>query len=227
MAAAFGRAQIVRSAPYALFIALLALRGVAPADGAWGFDPRWLYPLSALLAAGLLLAAWRDYGELAAQTLPSWRQAIVAVAVGVAVFGAWVSLDEPWMRLGTATAGFRPVDSATGELLWPLALLRWGGAALVVPLMEELFWRSFIMRWLQAPAFQALPPQHVAWRAIVLSTFLFTLTHTLWLAAIVAGLAYALLYVRTGSLWTAVIAHAVTNGALGGWVLLTGNWGFW
>lgn len=225
--AGFDRAALLRSAPYALFIALLALRGIAPADGHWGFDPRWLHPLSTLLAATMLIVWRREFGELAPQTLPSARQALAAVAVGAAVFGAWIVLDEPWMRLGTATAGFRPVDDTSGELLWDLALLRWGGAALVVPVVEELFWRSFVMRWLQTPRFDALPPHHVAWRAIVLSTFLFVLTHTLWLAAAVAGLAYALLYVRTGSLWTAVIAHAVTNGALGAWVLLTGNWGFW
>jgi len=224
---ALSRAAVVRSAPFALFIALLALRGLAPADGAWGFDPRWLHPLSSLLAAALLFAWRREFGELARQTWPSWREALVAVAVGAAVFAAWIGLDEPWMRLGSTAAPFRPVDAASGDLLWPLALLRWGGAALVVPLVEELFWRSFVMRWLQVPNFEALPPQRVALRALVLSTFLFMLAHTLWLAAIVAGLAYALLYVRTGSLWTAVIAHAVTNAALGGWVIATGNWAFW
>jgi CAAX prenyl protease-like protein len=46
-------------------------------------------------------------------------------------------------------------------------------------------------------------------------------------AAVVAGLAYALLYVRTGKLWVPVIAHAVTNGALGIWVLATRQWAFW
>ena len=56
---------------------------------------------------------------------------------------------------------------------------------------------------------------------------MFVLAHTLWLAAIVAGLAYALLYVRTGKLWVPVIAHAVTNGALGIWVLATRQWAFW
>ena len=45
--------------------------------------------------------------------------------------------------------------------------------------------------------------------------------------AVVAGLAYAWLYIRTGKLWTAVIAHAVTNGVLGVWVVMTGNWQFW
>jgi CAAX prenyl protease-like protein len=67
----------------------------------------------------------------------------------------------------------------------------------------------------------------VGLRAIVLSTFVFTLAHTLWLAAAIAGLAYALLYVRTGKLWVAVIAHATTNAVLGAWVIATEQWRFW
>ena len=62
---------------------------------------------------------------------------------------------------------------------------------------------------------------------VVLSTFLFMLAHTLWLAAILAGLAYAWLYRRTGRLWVPVVAHAVTNGVLGAWVIATGQWAFW
>jgi CAAX prenyl protease-like protein len=83
------------------------------------------------------------------------------------------------------------------------------------------------MRWLQQPVFEGLDPRRVGLRAVVLSTFVFMLAHPLWLAAIVAGLAYALIYIRTGRLWTAVIAHAVTNGMLGVWVVATGNWQFW
>ena len=71
------------------------------------------------------------------------------------------------------------------------------------------------------------PGLNAVLRAIVLSTFVFMLAHTLWLAAIVAGAAYAWLYVRTGKLWTAVIAHAVTNGVLGIWVVYSGRWEFW
>lgn len=100
-------------------------------------------------------------------------------------------------------------------------------AALLVPVMEELFWRGFLMRWLAQPAFEAVDPRRVGLRAVLVSTALFMLAHTLWLAAIVAGLAYALLYARTGRLWNAVIAHTVTNGALGVWVAATGNWQFW
>jgi CAAX prenyl protease-like protein len=83
------------------------------------------------------------------------------------------------------------------------------------------------MRWIAHPQFERVDPRQAGLRAIVLSTFVFMLAHTLWLAAIVAGLAYAWLYVRSGKLWTAVIAHAVTNGALGLWVIKTGRWEFW
>jgi len=117
--------------------------------------------------------------------------------------------------------------TAEGGLDWPLIVLRIAGAARLVPVMEELFWRSFLMRWLQAPVFEAVPPRGVGLRAVVLSTFVFVLAHTLWLAAAVAGLAYAWLYIRSGKLWVAVIAHGVTNAALGVWVVATGNWQFW
>ena len=227
MALNFRRSAVVRVAPFAAFMAVLALRGVAPADGSWGFDVRWLYALQAGVAAALLALWWREYGELARQTLPGVREALLAVAVGLAVFGLWIHLDAPWMTLDTAaTEAFVPKTPA-GALDWPLIVVRIAGAALLVPVMEELFWRSFLMRWLQAPVFEAVPPRAVGLRAVVLSTFVFVLAHTLWLAAAIAGLAYAWLYIRSGRLWTAVIAHGVTNGALGLLVVATGQWQFW
>ncbi|HKX40492.1 MAG TPA: CAAX prenyl protease-related protein [Burkholderiaceae bacterium] len=220
------RAAQARIVPFAVFMVLLALRGFMPGDGAWGLDPRWLYGVTVLAVAALLAWYWREYGELARQTLPNAAEAALAVVVGLVVFVLWTRLDAPWMQLGDASAAFVPVD-ANGQLIWPLIALRWVGAALVVPVMEELFWRSFLMRWIRSPQFEAVPPQQAGMRAIVLSTFVFTLAHTLWLAAVIAGLAYAVLYMRTGKLWVAIVAHAVTNGALGAWVVTTGRWVFW
>ena len=219
------RAAWLRILPFVAFMALLALRGQAPADGSWGFDPRWLYALNAGVAL-LLLWWWREYGELARQNLPALRETLLSVAVGLIVFVLWIQLDAPWMQMAEATAAFIPADGQ-GQLLWPLIAVRWLGATVLVPVMEELFWRSFLMRWLQAPVFEGVEPQRVGAKAILLSTFVFMLAHPLWLAAIVAGLAYALLYRATGKLWTAVIAHAVTNGALGIWVVHSGQWQFW
>jgi len=218
------RSALARCAPFAVFMLLLAARGSLPALG--DFDARWLYAASVVATAAALAWFWREYGELARANAPSGGEALLGAATGIAVFVLWIHLDAPWMQIATPTAPFVPL-AADGSLDWPLIAVRWVGAALLVPVMEELFWRSFLMRWIQSSTFEAVDPQRVGVKAIVLSTFVFVLAHTLWLAAIVAGLAYAWLYRRTGKLWVAVIAHAVTNGALGVWVVATGNWAFW
>ena len=224
MFASLSRSAYVRIIPFVLFMALLAARGNLPDD--IGFDLRWIYGASTLLVGAVLVWCWREYGELARQNWLSAGELGLSILVGLAVFGLWILLDAPWMILGEPSARFIPVD-ANGALIWPLVIVRWIGATLLVPVMEELFWRSFLMRWIDSPRFAAVPPQRVSLRAIALSTFVFMLAHTLWLAAIIAGAVYAWLYIRSGKLWLAVIAHAVTNGALGAWVVLTGNWGYW
>jgi uncharacterized protein len=226
MALPLSRGALARVVPFVLFMLLLAVRGSLPADGSAGIDPRWVYGIGVLLAGGALWWFRREYGELARQALPDSREMLLAVGVGLVVFALWITLDAPWMTLGSPTASFLPVDG-DGRVDWPLVAVRWVGAALLVPVMEELFWRSFLMRWIERPQFEVVVPQRVGLRAVVLSTFVFMLAHTLWLAAIVAGLAYAWLYVRTGKLWVPIVAHAVTNGALGVWVVATGNWAFW
>lgn len=226
MALPLSRAALARIVPFALFMLLLALRGSLPTDGTAFIDPRWIYGATVLLVGGTLVYFWREYGELAMQNLPTPREWVLAIGVGVVVFFLWIHLDAPALRIGDASATFKPVD-AEGRLDWPLIVVRLIGAALLVPVMEELFWRSFLMRWIDRPQFETVVPQQVTIKAIALSTFVFMLAHTLWLAAIIAGLAYALLFVRTGRLWVPVIAHAVTNGILGVWVVMTGNWQFW
>ena len=226
MAFPLSRAAVARIVPFAAFMILLVVRGEVPADGSWGIDPRWIYGITVLVVGALLAYFWRDYGELVAQTRPSVSETALGVGVGMLVFVLWIQLDAPWMTIGSPSASFLPLDPQ-GQLIWPLVAVRWIGAALIVPVMEELFWRSFLMRWVQSPQFESVVPQRIGLKAVLLSTFVFTLAHTLWLAAIIAGLAYAWLYVRTGKLWVPVIAHAVTNGALGVWVVMTGKWAFW
>ena len=226
MALHLSRSAWAHILPFALFIGLLALRGAAPADGSWGFDTRWLYAVQTVVVAAALVGLWRHYGELFRQNLPSTTEWLLAVAVGLVVFVLWITLDAPWMTLGESSASFVPTD-ASGRLDWPLIAFRLAGAAIVVPLMEELFWRSFLMRWIDRPIFESVDPHTVSLKAVLLSTFVFTLAHTQWLAAVVAGLAYAWIYRHTGKLWTAVAAHAVTNAVLGVWVVYTGNWAFW
>ena len=119
-----------------------------------------------------------------------------------------------------------PLRSA-GDIDVTLVLLRFFVLVAVVPVMEELFWRSFLMRWIDARDFLAADPRRASWRAFALSCALFASEHSLWFAGFVAGAAYAGLYRRSGNLWIPIVSHAVTNGALGIWILSTGNWGHW
>lgn len=217
-------AATARILPFALYMAFLALgqllQSLAPV-----VDWRWWYVLQ-IGAALLVMAAYaRSYVELADIAGFGWPAGLRAVGVGAAAFVAWIALDLPWAG-GGDSAGFE-ATKGDGSIDWMLVGLRLFGAAAVVPLMEELFWRSFILRWIERRDFLYQVPATVGLRALVLSSLLFGLEHELWLAGIVAGLAYGGLYMRSGNLWSPVVAHATTNLLLGVWVVATASWRYW
>lgn len=214
----------VRSVPFALYIALLALtplvQKLLP-----GWDSRWLYAVQIGAVMVALAVFSRSYVELFAGVAVRARDWALTVGVGIVVFIAWINLDLPWATLGE-TQGFAPTRG-DGTLNWALVAVRIFGAAAVVPIMEELFWRSFILRWIDRSDFLRLAPAMVSLRALLISSLLFGVEHDLWFAGLLAGLAYAWLYVRSGSLWVPVVAHALTNLLLGLWVVQTNHWKFW
>jgi CAAX prenyl protease-like protein len=215
-----------RLLPFAAFIGLMMAEPLLAGLLGERFDPRWLYGLRSGVAALLLLLFWRHYEELHAVRCRPAALLLTAPLAGLGVLIVWLTLDGGPFVLGGGGSGFVPL-AADGSLLWPLAIVRLLGSALVVPLIEELFWRSLVMRWLERSDFATLAPAAVGLRAVLLSSLAFGFEHSLWAAGIVAGLVYALLYRRTGCLWSAVVAHAVTNGSLGLWVLYAGAWQYW
>ena len=181
--------------------------------------------LRGLVVAALLALFWRHYTELRQARL-SARETLIAIAVGAAVFVAWIGLDQPWARFGEEGAGYSPLR-AEGGIDWPRALARFAVLAAVVPVMEELFWRSFLMRWIDARDFLKMDARRASGMALALTSGLFALEHSLWVAGLMAGLAYAGLYKTTNNLRAPVLAHAVTNAILGLWILATGSWHLW
>jgi CAAX prenyl protease-like protein len=213
----------VRVLPFLVYLGFLLIADVLERIGVPAPQLRWLYPVKSLAVVATLALYWRHYTELHAwRVSAAWTAA--SVLVGLLVFILWISLSSPWMQIGTPT-GFDPRTGGATD--WLLVAVRIAGAALVVPVMEELFWRSFLLRWLDNPAFQAVEPARVGLRSVAIAAVLFGFEHNLWLAGIVAGLAYSLLYMRLRSLWAPILAHAVTNGVLGIWVVMTANWSFW
>lgn len=217
-------AIFVRSLPFGLYIGLLVLEGALPEHVA-GFDIRWLYPLKAGLVALALVVLWRYYAELHQYGL-RLKHLLLSLAVGVGVLVLWVNLEAEWMLLGEAGEGYDP-RNAGGQIDWMLVAFRIAGAALVVPIMEELFWRSFLQRWVQQSDFLALDPARTGVKALLIASALFAVEHVQWFAGLIAGLAYGWLYIHTRNLWAPIIAHAATNGLLGAYVVTTGQWRFW
>lgn len=215
---------LVRVLPFGLYIALLALEGLLP-NWAPGFDVRWLYPVKAGMVALALAVLWRHYAEIRTWGLSSFKL-LLSVVVGIVVLVLWVNLDAGWMLMGEVGEGYDPRNDA-GQIDWLLVAFRIAGAALVVPIMEELFWRSFLQRWVRQPDFLALDPARIGLKALFIASALFAVEHLQWFAGLIAGLAYGWLYIRTRTLWAPIVAHAVTNGGLGAYVVATRQWGFW
>ena len=101
------------------------------------------------------------------------------------------------------------------------------GLTLMVPLMEELFWRSFLIRIITKPEWQEMNPWDFSWMAFGAVAGLFALAHPEWLAAVICAVLYGLLLRQTKSLFACFVAHAVTNGLLGIYVLSGGHWALW
>lgn len=217
------RAAWARILPFLVYLLFILVADVLGRLGVSEPALRWLYPVKIFAVVVTLVMCWHHYTELHTVRLsPIW--AGIAVLAGVVVFVLWISLSTGWMLIGSPT-GFDP--RTDGQVDWLLVALRIAGAALVVPVMEELFWRSFLIRWLDNTDFESVDPGRVRLQSVAIGAVLFGFEHNLWLAGIVAGLAYSVLYMRQRSLWSAVLAHGVTNGILGVWIVQSGQWTFW
>ena len=219
----FERAALARILPFVTYLLFIFIADMLGRLGYAPQDLRWLYGVKIGCVVVLLWLFRREYGELAVAR-PSWPVLAGAVLTGIVILLLWLRLDAPWMVIGDS-AGFDP--RTDGSIDYLLAAVRIAGAALVVPLMEELFWRSYLMRWLTRPDFLEVDPRRVTCVAFVVTVILFGFEHNLWFAGVVAGAAYSLLYMCNRNIWSPILAHAVTNGLLGIWVLTTAHWSYW
>jgi len=220
----YDRAIWCRISPFLAYVFFMLLAEVLSSFGWSAYELQLLYVVKIAVVAGLLWVFRGAYVELRwprGADVMTWG---IAVAAGVAVFVAWISLNAGWMQIGTS-ADFNHRGDAGID--WMILVARLAGAILVVPLLEELFWRWFLMRWIEKHDFLAVEPARVGSRAFVISAVFFAFEHNLWLAGLLAGIAYSLLYMRSGTLWSPILAHAVTNGLLGVWVFYTANWSYW
>lgn len=209
-----------------VFLTLLAVgSGLKQIGGSLWFSSSeyWLYPAQTIICGWLLFFLRREYefGE--------FRRPFFVVGVGIIVFAIWVS---PQVILGFAarTEGFNPnIFANQSPLYWPTIAFRFLRLVIVVPLVEEIFWRGFLLRYLIDEKFYAVPFGKFSSFSFWAVSAAFMLAHSMpdWIAAFITGMAYNAVAYRTKSLTSCVIVHAVTNLLLGLWIMRTHQWGFW
>jgi uncharacterized protein len=198
-----------------------------------GYGPRWYvatYVARTVVAAGLLVWLWRHYTKI---RWDYWWLGIIGGVLGVV---QWVAMEKgllhffpnyPRMATGTPFVPFDQPFLSTGSA-WTFIAIRWAGASLVVPVMEELFWRDFLWREMLAPNdFKLAAVGERDWRTYLLIAVFFSAVHPQWLTAIVWGLMIGGLLMWKRSLGACIIMHGVTNFLLGAYVLYTREWFFW
>lgn len=189
-------------------------------------DVYYLYPIKALTVALLLIYFRKQYTELSFSDLKRPADTILSCITGIVVYVLWVRMD--WTFSGSATPpGFNPTLLPEQGIQVAMTFFRVFGAVLVVPIMEELFWRSFLIRYMIDNRFEAVAIGTFTLSSFLISSLLFGLEHHYILAGIMAGAAYNLLLYRTRSIAHCICAHAVTNLALAIHTITTRSWNFW
>lgn len=217
-------------APFVLFMGGLALVSAAKAAGGEAgpfflkHPEYWVYPLQTVVCAAALIFFWRRY-DFSGRPL-AWIWAVIA---GVVALGVWLS---PQLVFGASPrrVGFDPtVFENDPALYWLTVIGRFARLVIVVPLVEEIFWRGFLMRYLIRDDFEKVPPGTYSPVSFFAVAGLFMLVHSTadWPAALATGLLYNGLMVFTKSLPACIAAHAITNLGLGVYIMSTRQWGFW
>ena len=211
-------------APFALFMGVLAAAPVLGLPQPWDSLLRLGVPL-----LGLAWGAW--------PILRSLRIAhpVADGMIGLGVCALWVAPDLliPGWRAhpifqnaltGTLTASLAPADFADPFVV----TLRVVRAVVLVPVVEELFWRGWLPRWIADPAWQGVTFGHYTRLAFYGTALLFAAEHgPYWEVGLLCGLLYNVWMRHTRSLGDLILVHAVSNAALSVVVLRTGRYAFW
>jgi CAAX prenyl protease-like protein len=159
-----------------------------------------------------------------------WTISWQAILVGVLIFVAWVGLTPYYPKNNlvfkdTEESIWNPFArfGAGSAMAWALIAIRIFGMTVLVPPIEEAFYRSLLYRMVIKYDFTKVALTQFDGIALVLVSVLFGIMHFEWLPGILCGLAYQWLVIRRGHLGDAITAHAITNFLLGVYVVWAGG----
>lgn len=200
----------------------------------------YLAPLLGALGAALVTGIWSD------GALDTWYGLRIAAALTVLLLVREalprISLSWSWVPvlLAAATCAMwvawadgdpRALSDGVGRMepaaRWTWIAVRAIGSVLVIPVVEELAFRGFLLPWLVSPMFESVAPRAWTLPAVLLSSLAFGALHEHWVLGTIAGIAFAAARLHRGRLGDAVLAHALCNAGVTAAVLLAGRWDLW
>jgi CAAX prenyl protease-like protein len=226
-----GSPAVARVAPFLIFLALTFFQGKFGAASAY-----WFYLAKTLAGAWLVWEMRPFVSEM------RWAFSWEALAVGIGILVMWIGIDafypkadELFAKAGLASFSKTAVANSNPNLVFgentPLAcffqLVHVLGMTLVVPPLEEVFYRSFLYRYIAKPNFMEVPLNLFLPLPFFITAVVFGFEHNQWLAGILCGAAYQWLVLRKNRLGDAMTAHAITNFLLGAWIVWKHAWNFW
>ena len=211
-------------APFLVFMVLLLVAPSLPIDQRVRAVGR---------VAILALALWVFSRRVISFEAPHW---LSSISLGVGVFALWVAPDVflpswrgSWLFSNGLTGRIEGVlpEAARADTL--VLVLRCVRAVILVPIIEELFWRAWLPRWVDSREdFRRVPLGQYTLAAFWLTALLFASEHgAMWDVGLAAGLLYNWWMRRTRKLGDLILAHAVTNACLSAYVLTRGRWEYW
>jgi CAAX prenyl protease-like protein len=221
-AASNSRATRAYVAPFLAFVTALAVEHAIP------LPATVFYPVRFAIVLVLILVFSRPYLHFQ----PGFP--LGSIAVGLAVFVLWIAPDllfhyrHTWLFAnpvtGSAKSSLAPELKNNAGFIVLRCLSSFG----LVPVLEELFWRGWMMRWLIDRRFLKVPLGTYSPFAFWMVAVLFASEHgPYWEVGLVAGIIYNWWMIRTRNLADCILAHGVTNVLLSGYVLWTDQWQYW
>lgn len=209
--------------PFGVFMAFVALHSVLPLPD---LADQWVRVLVLTMVLALIARPVVDVRV---------RRMIPSLAIGVVVFAIWIGPDllfpgyrQHWLFQNAITGAARSTLSIPAQGQAGVLALRFFRAVVIVPIVEELFWRAWLMRWLISADFEKVPLGAYAPASFWAVAVLFAAEHgSYWEVGLLAGVIYNWWAIRTRSLGDLILAHAVTNACLGAYVIAAGKWEYW
>ncbi|MCR9156336.1 MAG: exosortase E/protease, VPEID-CTERM system [Rhodobacteraceae bacterium] len=188
----------------------------------------FIVPFLAFMLSGLFVNTFSQtpevwYGiQVAAMAFALWvfRKPVLALSkdIDLIAIGAGVVIALGWIVTAQPSAPFASLTEFGTFALAAWVVLRVLGTALFVPIVEELFFRGYLFSLIDngSPVRRAL--------AIAVTTVGFAALHSRPIAAALAGIIFALIMLRRGRVFDAIIAHAVANALIAAAAVATGQW---